>query len=51
MVTFYEALPKGPAPKTKPRGPMDWYQQKYMGDNESAMRKVTLCAKYHLIHH
>ena len=39
MVTFYEALPRGPAPKPKIRGFTDWYHQKYMGENESAMRK------------
>ena len=48
MVTFYEALPKGPAPKPKVRGPVDWYHQKYMADNESAMRKGVHTSHLHI---
>lgn len=39
VVSFYEKLPRGPAPEPRARGPIQWYQLKYMsGKNPSAMR-------------
>ncbi|KAF2240067.1 mitochondrial F1F0 ATP synthase subunit F Atp17 [Viridothelium virens] len=37
VVNFYEKLPRGPAPKRQPKGPLEWYQHRYMGENPSAM--------------
>ncbi|KAF2103397.1 hypothetical protein NA57DRAFT_72372 [Rhizodiscina lignyota] len=36
VVSFYEKLPRGPAPPAKPRGVLEWYQAKYFGDKPSA---------------
>ncbi|CAF9910128.1 MAG: hypothetical protein GOMPHAMPRED_006965 [Gomphillus americanus] len=35
IVKFYEALPRGPAPETKPRGLFQRYQARYFGKNPS----------------
>ncbi|KAF1821736.1 uncharacterized protein K489DRAFT_432661 [Dissoconium aciculare CBS 342.82] len=38
VVNFYEKLPRGAAPAPKARGPLQWYQHRYMvGKNASAM--------------
>lgn len=39
VVSFYEKLPRGPAPEPKVSGPLTWYQKKYFGKNPSAARK------------
>ena len=38
VVSFYEALPRGPAPETKARGLFARYQARYFGKNPSAAR-------------
>ncbi|KAK4574830.1 ATP synthase f chain, mitochondrial precursor [Recurvomyces mirabilis] len=39
VVSFYEKLPRGPAPQAKARGPLEWYSLRYMtGRNPSVMR-------------
>jgi F-type H+-transporting ATPase subunit f len=41
VVNFYEKLPRGAAPAPKARGPLQWYQHRYMvGKNASAMRTL-----------
>ncbi|KAJ9627695.1 ATP synthase f chain, mitochondrial precursor [Taxawa tesnikishii (nom. ined.)] len=40
VVSFYEKLPRGPAPEVKPRGFLQRYQARYMGKNPSAMPLV-----------
>ncbi|TKA62476.1 hypothetical protein B0A49_07012 [Cryomyces minteri] len=40
VVSFYEKLPRGPAPDPKPRGLLGRYQARYMGKNPSAMRMI-----------
>lgn len=42
VVSFYEKLPRGPAPAARPKGLTQWYQQKYFGDKPSAMRMSAL---------
>ncbi|KAK1068135.1 ATP synthase f chain, mitochondrial precursor [Friedmanniomyces endolithicus] len=38
VVGFYEKLPRGPAPKPKARGVLEWYSLRYMtGRNASVM--------------
>ncbi|KAJ9644730.1 ATP synthase f chain, mitochondrial precursor [Coniosporium tulheliwenetii] len=37
VVSFYEKLPRGPAPEPKPKGLLQRYQARYMGKNASAM--------------
>ncbi|KAI9724062.1 MAG: hypothetical protein M1812_000780 [Candelaria pacifica] len=39
VVSFYEKLPRGPAPEIKPKGLFARYQARYFGKNESAARK------------
>ncbi|KAL9113071.1 MAG: hypothetical protein Q9227_002683 [Pyrenula ochraceoflavens] len=36
VVKFYERLPRGPAEVPKPRGLVERYSARYMGDNPSA---------------
>ena len=38
VVSFYEALPRGPAPDVKPKGLFARYQARYFGKNPSAAR-------------
>lgn len=38
VVSFYEKLPRGPAPEIKAKGLMGRYQARYFGKNASAMR-------------
>lgn len=38
VVSFYERLPRGPAPDVKPKGLLQRYQARYFGKNPSAMR-------------
>src|ERR1700709_796886 len=38
VVSFYERLPRGPAPEAKPRGLLQRYQARYFGKKPSAMR-------------
>jgi len=42
VVSFYESLPRGPAPEPKPRGLLAWYQAKYFGNKPSPMRMTTI---------
>ncbi|KAF2083914.1 mitochondrial F1F0 ATP synthase-like protein subunit F [Saccharata proteae CBS 121410] len=62
VVSFYEKLPRGPAPKPQPKGLMERYQAKYFGDEPSAMPLVHFIAfimtigyaqnyYFHLRHH
>jgi F-type H+-transporting ATPase subunit f len=39
VVDFYERLPRGAAPEPKPKGLLQWYQYRYMGNKPSAWRK------------
>lgn len=41
VVSFYEKLPRGPAPATQAKGLMGRYQAKYFGKNPSAARTYT----------
>ncbi|KAL8648362.1 MAG: hypothetical protein Q9210_005029 [Variospora velana] len=36
VVSFYEKLPRGPAPEVQPRGLFERYQARYFGKNPSA---------------
>jgi len=38
VVSFYEKLPRGPAPEVKAKGLMGRYQARYFGKNPSAAR-------------
>jgi F-type H+-transporting ATPase subunit f len=38
VVSFYEKLPRGPAPEMKPKGMIAKYQAKHFGKNASATR-------------
>ena len=38
VVSFYEKLPRGPAPDVKPSGLLGRYQARYFGKNPSAAR-------------
>lgn len=40
VVSFYERLPRGPAPEPKPKGLLQRYQHRYFGNKPSAMRKA-----------
>ncbi|SZF03412.1 unnamed protein product [Blumeria hordei] len=62
VVSFYEKLPRGPAPEVKPEGMLGRYQARYFGKNSSAtpiiqVIVVMLAAGYaqnyyfHLRHH
>lgn len=42
VVSFYEALPRGPAPEVKPRGLFNRYQARYFGKNPSPAREFEL---------
>jgi len=44
VVSFYEKLPRGPAPKIKPTGLFGRYQARYFGDNPSAAPIVHVIA-------
>ena len=39
VVSFYEKLPRGPAPDVKPKGLFERYQARYFGKNPSAARE------------
>jgi len=39
VVSFYEKLPRGPAPETEAKGLLGRYQSKYMGKNPSGRRE------------
>ena len=39
VVSFYEKLPRGPAPEIKAKGLLGRYQARYMGAKPSAARK------------
>jgi len=40
VVSFYERLPRGPAPEVQPKGLLQRYQARYFGKNPSAMRML-----------
>jgi hypothetical protein len=42
VVSFYEKLPRGPAPEIKAKGLLGRYQARYMGTKTSALRKEAL---------
>ncbi|KAL8961784.1 MAG: hypothetical protein Q9193_001713 [Seirophora villosa] len=35
LTSFYGKIPQGPAPKVKPRGLFEWYQERYFGRGEN----------------
>lgn len=39
VVSFYEKLPRGPAPDVKAKGLLGRYQARYFGKNPSAARE------------
>ena len=39
VVSFYEKLPRGPAPEIQPKGLFARYQARYFGKNPSATRE------------
>ena len=41
VVSFYEKLPRGPAPEPEAKGFLGRYQKKYMGKNPSGRRECT----------
>lgn len=41
VVSFYEKLPRGPAPAPQPKGLIERYQARYFGKNPSGMRKIS----------
>lgn len=41
VVSFYEKLPRGPAPEIKSTGPFGAYQAKHFGKNPTAKRMST----------
>ena len=41
VVSFYEKLPRGPAPEPEAKGLLGRYQKKYMGKNPSGRREYT----------
>jgi hypothetical protein len=41
VVSFYEKLPRGPAPEPEGKGLLGRYQKKYMGKNPSGRRAYT----------
>ncbi|KAM3067237.1 ATP synthase f chain, mitochondrial precursor [Clarireedia jacksonii] len=62
VVSFYEKLPRGPAPEIKPKGLMGRYQAKYFGKNASGTPIIHVLAflvaigyaqnyYFHLRHH
>ncbi len=42
VVSFYEKLPRGPAPEIKPTGLLGRYQARYFGKNPSAARMFSI---------
>ena len=44
VVSFYEKLPRGPAPEVKPHGLFERYQARYFGKNPSVMPIVHVIA-------
>ncbi|KAK5117390.1 hypothetical protein LTR62_006008 [Meristemomyces frigidus] len=47
VVSFYEKLPRGPAPTPKARGPLEWYSLRYMsGRNPSVMPIVHIVGAF-----
>ena len=42
VVSFYEKLPRGPAPEPEAKGLLGRYAKKYMGKNPSGRRKSAL---------
>ncbi|OJD40480.1 mitochondrial f1f0 atp synthase subunit f [Diplodia corticola] len=42
VVSFYEKLPRGPAPAPQPKGLLERYQARYFGKNPSGMPLVHL---------
>jgi len=40
IVSFYDKLPRGPAPEVKPTNMFDRYRAKHMGKNPTLMRKA-----------
>ena len=42
VVSFYEKLPRGPAPEVQAKGLLGRYQARYFGKNPSAARKSRL---------
>lgn len=42
VVSFYEKLPRGPAPAPQPKGLIERYQAKHFGKNPTAKRKNSL---------
>ncbi|RDA85150.1 hypothetical protein CP532_1562 [Ophiocordyceps camponoti-leonardi (nom. inval.)] len=62
VVSFYEKLPRGPAPQIKAKGLLGWYQAKYFGDKTSVKPIIHIIAflvgigyvqnyYFHLRHH
>ena len=47
VVSFYEKLPRGPAPEPEAKGLLGRYAKKHMGKNPSARRKCgfAICGK------
>ena len=41
VVSFYEKLPRGPAPEIKAKGLLGRYQARYFGKKASAAREYT----------
>ena len=41
VVSFYEKLPRGPAPEPEAKGLLGRYQKKYMGKNPSGRREYS----------
>lgn len=48
VVSFYEKLPRGPAPEVQSRGLIDRYQARYFGKNPSAARKTSILSVEHI---
>ncbi|PFH58810.1 hypothetical protein XA68_13178 [Ophiocordyceps unilateralis] len=62
VVSFYEKLPRGPAPEIKGKGLLGWYQAKYFGEKTSVKPIIHIIAflvgigyaqnyYFHLRHH
>ncbi|KAI9679282.1 MAG: hypothetical protein M1817_005302 [Caeruleum heppii] len=49
VVSFYEKLPRGPAPEVKPSGLLGRYQARYFGKKPSAMPIVHLIGGFLLL--
>ena len=48
VVSFYEKLPRGPAPEVKATGLLGRYQARYFGKNPSAARKFFVTHLKHI---